>query len=56
MQLDYELHDAGWAEVRITEDNQTVRVTVSYLHDSLRELVSAVLQLHAGGAIIESCG
>jgi hypothetical protein len=50
MHFDYVLYDAGWAEVRITANRRTVRMLVSYLHDSLLELVNALLQLQQGAS------
>jgi len=46
--LDYVLHDAGWAQVTISTDHGTIVMPVSYLHDSLREITEAVIQLRSG--------
>jgi hypothetical protein len=46
--LTYGLEGAGWATVRIEADSGFVDVTVSYLHDSLRELAEAAKALSAG--------
>ncbi len=48
MWLEYTLHNAGWAEARIGSGQAYVNMTVSDLHDSLRELAKAVLQLQGG--------
>lgn len=43
--FDYELHEAGWATARIRDSDFTVDMTVSYLHDSLRELANAAFTI-----------
>lgn len=48
MQINYVLNDAGWAEGWVSASDCSVRMNVSYLHDSLQELSDAVLQLHQG--------
>ena len=45
MRLSYDLEDAGWATVTVECGEQKVQMTASYLHDSLRELVSAARAL-----------
>lgn len=40
--------EAGWAECRIYTTERSLRMGVSYLRDSLRELAAAALALHAG--------
>ena len=46
--LTYELCGAGWADVRIQDGAEQIDVTVSYLHDSLRELAMAARALCYG--------
>ena len=45
LRLLYDLHDAGWATVTVECDDQKIEMTVSYLHDSLRDLASAARAL-----------
>lgn len=40
--LEYELHDAGWATATVSFGRRSVPMVVSYLHDSLRQLASAI--------------
>ncbi|MBE9102674.1 hypothetical protein [Vacuolonema iberomarrocanum] len=42
--LQYELHGAGWATASV-EQVHTVAMTVSYLHDSLRQLAESAIAL-----------
>jgi hypothetical protein len=49
MEFKYELDDAGWACASLACDGQFVEMTVSYLHDSLGELASALAELMTGG-------
>jgi hypothetical protein len=46
--LTYELEGAGWATARIQDGDSHMDVTVSYLHDSLRELAEAACALLSG--------
>ena len=48
MELRYKLDGTGWATLTISEDEKSVEVTVSYLHDSLKELDQAVLAIGRG--------
>ena len=50
MHFDYVLYNAGWAEARVTTEEHTVRMTASYVHDSVAELVNALLELRVGAA------
>ncbi|MFZ5893624.1 MAG: hypothetical protein ACOY0T_21355 [Myxococcota bacterium] len=47
--LEYEVGEAGWANCCVAFDEQLVKMTVSYLHDSLHELCDVVASI-AGGA------
>ena len=49
--FEYELHRAGWATARIRHGENEIDMTVSYLHDSLRELANAVYAVSRGAAI-----
>lgn len=42
--LQYELHGAGWATVSVAQVH-SVEMTVSYLHDSLRQLAESAIAL-----------
>jgi len=46
--LTYTLERAGWGTVRISDGSSSVHATVSYLHDSLRELAEAANGLQRG--------
>jgi hypothetical protein len=46
--LIYDLEGAGWAMMRIQDGDRHLDVTVSYLHDSLRELAEAARALLFG--------
>jgi hypothetical protein len=48
MELSYVLDGTGWATVTIRAHDQLATVTASYLHDSLKDLASAVLLLSGG--------
>ncbi|MBI4751153.1 MAG: hypothetical protein HY774_21965 [Acidobacteria bacterium] len=48
MKFQYILHRAGWATAILSCQDQTIEMTVSYLHDSLRNLASAVIALLNG--------
>jgi hypothetical protein len=48
MYINYVLYDAGWAEGWVAASDCSVRMNVSYLHNSLQQLGNAVLQLHQG--------
>ena len=45
MIIRYDLEDAGWATVTVECAAQKLEMTTSYLHDSLRDLASAVRAL-----------
>ncbi len=45
--ITYDVEDAGWATA-IFDDGKEVRITVSYLHDSLKDLAKSVLDLESG--------
>lgn len=49
-QLQYELHEHGWAAARICHGEVSVEMTASYLHDSLRELANAAFSISRGSA------
>jgi hypothetical protein len=44
----YQLEGAGWAVARIQDGTKFIDATVSYLHDSLRELAEAAIALARG--------
>ncbi len=46
--LKYEINGAGWATVTLTAAESSVRMTASYVHDSLGNLADAVLGLVDG--------
>lgn len=48
--LSYELHEHGWATAKISHGEHAATMTVSYLHDSLRELAVAVHNLSTGSS------
>lgn len=48
MKFQYILHRAGWATAILSCQDQAVEMTVSYLHNSLRDLASAVIALVNG--------
>lgn len=48
--MTYDLEGAGWAMARIQDGEYTVDVTISYLHDTLRELGEAARALADGAA------
>jgi hypothetical protein len=48
MYLRYDLLDAGWARAVVGDDSRHIEMPVSYLHDSLRDLGSAILALGNG--------
>jgi hypothetical protein len=48
MDLSYVVDGTGWATATIRGDGQHATVTASYLHDSLKNLASAVLLLLGG--------
>jgi hypothetical protein len=46
--LTYDLEGAGWALARIQDGEARLEISVSYLHDSLRELAEAARALASG--------
>ena len=48
MIIKYELSGSGWADAQIGEEGSLIDVTVSYLHDSLKELAEAAIKLKSG--------
>ena len=48
MIIKYELSGTGWATALIGEEGRLTNVTVSYLHDSLKELAEAAIKLKNG--------
>ncbi len=48
LQIEYVLMEGGWAKCCVHTAERSLRIVVSYLHDSLRELAAAALALHAG--------
>jgi hypothetical protein len=48
MYLRYDLLNAGWARAVVGDDSHHLEMPVSYLHDSLRDLGSAMLALENG--------
>ena len=50
MTIDYRLTGAGWATATIATSGQRVEMTVSYLHDSLKQLAEAGIQLGSGAS------
>jgi hypothetical protein len=46
--FDYNLGNAGWAEATISDGTQSCHMTVSYLHDTLGNLVESVNLLLQG--------
>ena len=43
--ISYKLHEAGWATVNISNGVENIEYPVSYLHDSLRELVQLAISV-----------
>ncbi|MEZ6142024.1 MAG: hypothetical protein R3B84_15770 [Zavarzinella sp.] len=48
----YILDGTGWATVSVSENDRQVAMTASYLHDSLRELSQAALDLCDGNSAV----
>ena len=48
MIIKYEISGTGWATALIGEEEHLINVTVSYLHDSLKELADAAIKLKDG--------
>lgn len=46
--LTYDIEGAGWAVARIQDGEKDINITVSYLHDSLRDLAEAARALADG--------
>ena len=46
--LTYELHEHGWATATLCNSDVSVEMTVSYLHDTLRELAIAAYHVSRG--------
>ena len=46
--LTYELHEHGWATATLSDNDVSIDMTASYLHDSLRELANAAYQVSRG--------
>jgi hypothetical protein len=46
--IKYELEDAGWAQASIDFQGDSVQMTASYLHDTLRELAEAAISIVNG--------
>jgi hypothetical protein len=44
----YALDGPGWATATLALSDQSVSMTVSYLHDSLREVAASIVRLRAG--------
>lgn len=50
--LGYELHQHGWATAVLTHGDNSVAMTASYLHDSLRELANSAYSIsHDSSAV-----
>lgn len=48
MNITYELSEAGWATATISDNKRNVSIEVSYLHDSLKQLIDAAINLKKG--------
>jgi hypothetical protein len=48
--LEYELHEHGWATARLMHGDDQLEMLASYLHDSLKQLADAALQIARGPA------
>ncbi len=48
MKLTYTVLNAGWAEVNVREGDADIEMVASYLHDSLRDLAQAAVNLLQG--------
>lgn len=48
MRFDYKLDAAGWATATLGDGNREIAMPVSYLHNSLEQLVGAILALSDG--------
>lgn len=46
--LTYDLEDAGWATAWVQDGSSSFEISISYLHDSLRELAEAARALRDG--------
>ena len=49
LELEYRVENAGWALASIRYEERTVEMTVSYLHDTLRDLAESTLHIIKGG-------
>lgn len=45
IQLEYKVGNAGWAECIIGNGKKKARITVSYLHDTLKELADSAIEI-----------
>jgi hypothetical protein len=50
VRLTYTVHEAGWATVAIACGSATVEMSASYLHDSLRDLLSGAKAIASGAS------
>ena len=48
MKITYALDDSGWATATFTDNDKEVSVSASYLHDTLKQLVEAAINLNEG--------
>ena len=48
-ELDYIVEKAGWAVAKASYEGVDIEMSVSYLHDSLKELAETTLQMVNGG-------
>ena len=45
LQLNYILEDAGWAILEISKGEELLKLNISYLHDSLKNLAESAIEL-----------
>jgi hypothetical protein len=50
VRFEYVLDDAGWADAAVVADGEKVSMPVSYLHDSLKQLLEGVAAVVSGGS------
>lgn len=45
LSLNYILKNAGWAVLEISNEEETLSIDISYLHDSLKNLAESAIDL-----------
>ena len=55
LKIKYNLGDHGWADVKLAKDLPRCNMTVSYLHDTLADLIRAANLLLNGSPEAKKC-